>query len=530
MTAYGATKPNGIWALEERFTSHSVRLLLCDRTKGKVISVVTLTHDEFEQNDAYVIQRNFPSKVLGDWGIDPHDLEKQIAEIQLEYRNPCHKDATDYFDHNGRFVVKRLADELLQTFQFKTVTDTKEIYHYNDGIWSPKAESLIHSECQKRLGEKASTHNVDEVINYIRGETYVDRRVFNADPNLVNLENGTYNIQNGELLLHSPSHMFTHRLPLVYHAGANCPRIEKFLEEIQPDLNDRKAMLELIGYCLYRAYPIQNAFMLVGDGANGKSTFIRLLKKFLGASNTASISLHDLQGQRFATAQLNDKHANLYPDLESKALYQTGIFKALTGEDQLTADKKFRDHFNFVNHAKMIFSANRVPESSLDDSDAFYRRWIVINFPNKFQGSTADRTIIDKLTTPEEMSGLLNLALKALRELLASGQFINDTSTDAKREQYIRLSDPVRSFVMDCVDASPQDWVKKDEAYQAFCQYCRLKKYPDLSKVTFDKRFRGAAEVQDYRPEIGGVRVYAWKGIKLRSDEDRVESGQVKLL
>jgi putative DNA primase/helicase len=270
--------------------------------------------------------------------------------------------------------------------------------------------------------------------------------------------------------------------------------------------------------------------MLVGDGANGKSTFIRLLKEFLGASNTASISLHDLQGQRFATAQLNDKHANLYPDLESKALYQTGIFKALTGEDQLTADKKFRDHFNFVNHAKMIFSANRVPESSLDDSDAFYRRWIIINFPNKFQGSTADRTIIDKLTTPEEMSGLLNLALKALRELLASGQFTNDTSTDAKREQYIRLSDPVRSFVMDCVDASPQDWVKKDEAYQAFCQYCRLKKYPDLSKVTFDKRFRGAAEVQDYRPEIGGVRVYAWKGIKLRSDEDRAESGQVKLL
>jgi putative DNA primase/helicase len=269
--------------------------------------------------------------------------------------------------------------------------------------------------------------------------------------------------------------------------------------------------------------------MLVGDGANGKSTFIRLLKKFLGASNTASVSLHDLQGQRFATAQLNDKHANLYPDLESKALYQTGIFKTLTGEDQLTADKKFRDHFNFVNHAKMIFSANQVPETSRDDSNAFHRRWIIFNFPNKFEGSTADRTIVDKLATQEETSGLLNLALSALRGLLARSQFINDTSTDAKREQYIRLSDAVRSFFMDCVDASPEDFVRKDEAYQAFCGYCRSKNYPDLSKVTFDKRFRAAAEVQDYRPEICGVRVHAWKGIKLRSDEDRAKSVQVKL-
>jgi len=201
----------------------------------------------------------------------------------------------------------------------------------------------------------------------------------------------------------------------------------------------------------------------------------------------------------------------------------------LTGGDQLTAEKKFRDEFNFVNYANMIFSANEVP-STYDDSDAFYRRWIIENFPNKFEGTARDLKIIDKLTTPEELSGLLNLVLQALGELLARGHFINDTSTDAKREQYIRLSDPVRSFVMDCVDASPQDWVKKDEAYQAFCEYCRSKNYPDLSKVTFDKRFRGAAEVQDYRPEIGGVRVYAWKGIKLRSDEDRAESGQAKLL
>jgi putative DNA primase/helicase len=529
MTAYGKTKHNGIWALEQCITSDSIHLVLCDATNDETISTVTFTHDEFRKRDPFIIQRHFPPELLGSWGIDPHELQRRIAEIQVEYLKPWRKQPTDYFDEKGRFVAKRLADELLQVFQLKTLRDTKEIYHYNEGIWSPKAESIIHTECQKRLGEKASTHCVDEVTNYIRGETYVDREVFNADLNLINLENGVYDIEQGQILPHSPSYMFTHRLPITYRAAATCPTIEKFLEDIQPDETQRKAMLELVGYCLYRAYPIQNSFMAVGDGANGKSTLINLVKKFLGASNTVSVSLHDVEEQRFTKATLYDKHANLHPDLSSRALNQTGTFKMLTGGDQITADKKFKEQFNFVNHAKMIFSANQVPRSA-DESNAFYRRWIIFNFPNRFEDDKADPTIIDKLTTPEELSGLLNLALKALKELLARGRFINDTSTDTKREQYIRLSDSVRSFVMDCIDSSPDDFVKKDVAYEAFCEYCRSNNYPDLSKVTFDKRLRAAVEMQDYRPEIGGVRVHAWKGIKLRSDEDRATGRQVKLL
>jgi putative DNA primase/helicase len=296
-------------------------------------------------------------------------------------------------------------------FQFKTLRDTKDIYSYDEGVWSPKAESIIHAECQKRLAERTSTHYVEEVVNYIRRETYVDREAFNADLNLINLENGVYNIEQGQMLPHSPSYMFTHRLPITYHAAAKCPTIEKFLEDIQPDETQKKGLLELIGYCLYRTYPIQRAFLAVGDGANGKSTFINLVKKFLSASNTASLSLHELEEQRFAKGVLYDKHANLYPDLSSRALSQTGIFRMLTGGDQITADKKFREQFNFVNYAKMIFSANQVPRSPVDDSDAFYRRWIIENFPNTFEGDKADPHILDKLTTMEELSGLLNLAL-----------------------------------------------------------------------------------------------------------------------
>jgi putative DNA primase/helicase len=483
--------------------------------------------------ESYELQHALESTVRGYiFGNEVLQTGREAADDELKRRGPpilVLSSPSKYFDGNGRFVAKRLADELLATSQVKTLRDTKEIYLYEEGIWSPKGESRIHAECQKRLGERASTYNVNEVLNYMRGETYVEREMFNAHVNLVNLENGVYDLQNGELLPHNPMYMFTNRLPLIYDPDATCPRIEQFLMEIQPDEISRRGMVELIGYCLYRSYLIAIAWMLVGNGANGKSTFINLIKKFLASSNTVSISLHDLEENRFAKAALYGKHANLYPDLPNRALYQTGTFKMLTGGDPLTAEKKFRDQFNFVNYAKMVFSTNQVPRAPTDDSDAFHRRWIIINFLVRFEGDAADPKILDRLTTQEEMSGLLNLALKALKELLSRGQFINDKNTDSKREQYIRLSDPVRTFVMDCVDASHEDFVSKDEVYQTFCNYCRSHNYPSLAKVTFDKRFRSEASVQDYRPEVGGTRVHAWKGIKLRSDDDIAKDGQAKL-
>jgi P4 family phage/plasmid primase-like protien len=516
--------------------------LLQSSEEGTPIWNWALLKDEVKTANPEVLQKEVPREILQDFGIDPIEMERELTKRLLDYKKPWlpiaremrsaqdeAKQAEEYFEQ-GKFIAKRLGDELIKTYQVRTTTDTKEMYLYQDGVWEPVGESLIHAEVQKRLAEKTAAHYVNETLTYIRGETYIERKMFNADVNLLNLKNGVYDIEKGQLLPHSPTYMFTHRLPLTYDSAATCPKIEKFLQDIQPNETQRKGLLELIGYCLYRAYPIQNAFLAVGDGANGKSTFIDLVKRFLGASNTASVSLHELEEQRFTKAILYDKHANLFPDLPSRALNQTGTFKMLTGGDQITADKKFRDDFNFVNYAKMIFSANQVPRSAVDDSDAFYRRWVIYNFPNKFEGEKADLTIIDKVSTQEELSGLLNLALKALEELLARGRFVNDTDTDTKREQYIRLSDPVRSFVMDSVDSSPDDFVKKDVAYEAFCEYCHRNNYPDLSKVSFDKRFRTAVEVQDYRPEIGGVRVYAWKGIKLRSDEAVAKDGQAKLL
>src|SRR5207302_7003645 len=115
----------------------------------------------------------------------------------------------------------------------------------------------------------------------------------------------------------------------------------------------------------------------------------------------------------------------LYADLPDNILKSAGTFKMLTGGDSIMAERKFGHPFLFKNYAKLMFSCNKVPEVQ-EDSDAFFRRWIIITFPNKFEGANDDRDMLSKLTTPEELSGIFNWALKGLKRLQQQGwQFSN---------------------------------------------------------------------------------------------------------
>ncbi len=92
-----------------------------------------------------------------------------------------------------------------------------------------------------------------------------------------------------------------------------------------------------------RGYPHQSAFILVGDGGNGKSPLLSLLTEFLGPENVSSISLQDLVNHKFTAAELFEERANIYDDLSSDALKRTGQFKMATGGDMLKGEKKFKN-------------------------------------------------------------------------------------------------------------------------------------------------------------------------------------------
>ena len=416
-----------------------------------------------------------------------------------------------------RIHPNEIANELMKTYIFKTMRDTEEVFVYRDGVYEPYGEALIKAECECIMEEKGeeqycTTHFVNEVIGHVQRSTYVDRREFEKDPWLLAVENGVLNLRTHELLPHSPEHMLMIKIPVKYDLSADCPRIKCFFREVVRE-GDVALLEEAFGYCLYRGYPIQVAVLFIGDRSNGKSTTLVLLCVFLGKQNCSGVPLHELLTNRFAPAELYGKLANTFADLPSGSLRNTGMFKALTGGDLIKGERKFKNPFYFYNHAKLLFSANRAPPSE-DKSGAFYRRWLIVDFPNVFEGKRDDKRILEKLTTPQELSGLLNLALEGLKRLMERGGFSRTETVDAVAERYERLSDQVAAFVADRCEAGPDKVAEKEGLYNEFVQYCQGGRVPVLTQKSFTEQLKKQVAIEDHRPGPKAKR--CWKGIGLK--------------
>ena len=437
-----------------------------------------------------------------------------------------------YFE-DGRFVPERLAAELMAEERFITHRDSHVIYVYRGGVYRPWGEEAIRGACREKLGELARKGHVDEVVEAVRERTFRDPELFNSPPpNLVCVENGILDILTGELRPHDPDTIFLAKVPVRYDPQARCPRILKFLEEVCPDPQDALVLLEFGGYCLYRRYDFQQALMLVGEGETGKSTWLGVLRELLGRENVSGLSLQRLTRSRFAPAELFGRLANIFPDLPSEGVEDTGMFKALTGGDYITAERKFRHPFSFVNQAKLLFSANQIPPTK-DLSDAYFRRWVIISFNQVIPPERRDPRLLEKLTEPEELSGLLNLLLGAFRRALRRGCLGYARSTEEVRQEYLRRSDPEAFFVQSCL-ATDSGWgVSKAVLYKMFQEFCREWKLVPVSDETFHRKLPGLmGGLSEIRPrfpprQLGekGRRERVWAGIKPR--EEAVEGVEV---
>lgn len=407
-----------------------------------------------------------------------------------------------------------LADEIMRDYRFYTYPDTKDVLVYSEGFYQPKGQVWIEREVKERLKDNHTSHINVEVLKAVKFSTYKGRSHFNRDLNLLNLENGILNLKGSSLSPHSPDILSTVRLPIVYDPEADCPAIRKFISEIVAP-KDIPLMEEIVGYCLDPYPKIQKVFLLVGGGSNGKSTFLSLLKAFLGPTNCSHVDLQTLEGDKFSSSELYGKLANLQADIPSITIRDTSHLKTLTGGDTILGQKKFRDAFSFVNTAKLVFSANKPPKV-IDETEAFWGRWIVIDFPNQFKGGKEDWYLLDKLTTKSELSGLLNLALEALVRLRESRKFSYTKSIDAVKERYQILSDPVYHLVRTCCEYESDSWIPKIDLYQLYQVFAERVNAPIMTKKSFGLSLMRVCgdKVRNETRTVEGETKAGWKGLK----------------
>jgi len=408
-------------------------------------------------------------------------------------------------------ATEMIVDKLKRRFKFYTTRsdNNPEIWIYKEGIYVPEGRTHIQEYCRIVLGKLYTTNICNQVVSKIEADTYIEQDKFfnNSYVDLIAVENGILNIKTKELINYDSSYIFFNKLNIIYNKDIVNDVFENFFNEIL-HYADIKVMQELFGYCLLKDYPIHKSFMFNGCGRNGKGTTNNILEKFININNIAELTLKDMEEDNFTLCRLHNKMVNISGDIDNSYIEQSGTFKKLCGGDTITAKRKFKTDINFKNYAKMIFACNELPKFK-DESDGQWSRWILIDFPYKFKSKQEydkydqitiikegiklmDVNKVKNLTTPDNMSALLNWSLDGLNRLLKQGYFTEGNSKNL-RESWKEKNNTVIKFVRHkCIREYGQSISVSEFCYQ-YGKYCQENKIKtESSKVisnTLEKEF-----------------------------------------
>lgn len=456
-----------------------------------------------------------------------------------------------------------LADTVVNTHHFFCLDDTLEFYIYQDGVYSNvgseikmqkiirEAYHTIYGEIAKRViaevaksqkgDEGASKANeelpamdakislVSETLAKLRADWCMSREELDKiqrNSSVINFKNGVYEIKNGQFQGHRPDMKLIRQLPVLYDPNATCPHTMDFLNKSAP--NDLGLLLEIIGYLTIPDTRIQKAVMVYGPPGTGKSIFLKLIEAFIGDSNCSNASLQQLEEDKYRVAELYGMLVNIYPDLREGVLAHDNVFKTVVGGDKLSGERKYQNTFKFQNTARLLFSANEENLPAMKTGDkAFFRRWMLVRFGHIFSGTKdEDISLIKKLTTPSELSGLANLAIAALKTVIKNKGFSYHKTIDEIEQEYTTYSSSAKAFVSQNLVMGTQD-IKKIEMYEMYkiwCDKLGLVVVPD-NKFGSVMKSMGYKDGRAKASDENGERPMFWNCVDI-VDECAIEHGK----
>jgi P4 family phage/plasmid primase-like protien len=408
-------------------------------------------------------------EVARSWGrIEDADLTAWLGELGADGK-PVPADPRRFISRDDGLLVADLGRAI--TAHVPMMRDRGDVlWTYRGGVWQPDTADVVRTAVSALLGNRTRNAHTNNVRHYLLGVSPVIDAA--PVPEYLNVRNGLLDWRTGDLHPHDPAVISTVQLGACWQPDATCPVIEDWLAEVLPaDLlepsDDGPGFIwEVLGYLCFSGNPLHKAILLLGNGRNGKGTFLRLTTALLGRDNVSAVDLHSLVTNRFRAAELFGKVANIAGDLDSSWLESTATFKAITGGDTIGAERKYGQPFDFTPYAVPVYSANKV-FGTPDTTDGYMSRWVVVPFPNSFLGAE-DRGLDDRLQSPEALDGLLVKAVQGLRALMARGNFTTPASVAEAFARFADESDPVRAFMRDVSRVDDDGWVERSKLWEVY--------------------------------------------------------------
>ena len=443
--------------------------------------------------------------------------EDYIASADFGYRERK-------VDNNGNIkpgpvAYEDLIKQYTLDYNYKTFKEGNLIYTYNGKYWEPKHDLFVLEWVTSKVTPPPSGNEMREFTTRLKSRRAATVDWFNsAHEGLMNFNNCVLDIRTLEIYPHSPDHGFFSCLPFNYNREAKCPTWDKFIMDVMEQDEDKaKVLKEFAGYCISGDnYWIQKALLLVGDGANGKSTFMEMLAECVGKGFYSSVPLQDLRSPQ-SRHMLVGKTFNYSEETSPKALSDSEVFKALVAGGEMEVKQLYVQPYRTNNRAKLILSANEMPYSK-DKTNGLYRRMIILEFNARFEGEKADPFIKSKLR--EELPGIITSLVMAYREAKERGGIHRSTKVEQALDAYKLESNNVLRFVQDHVErvADVNAYEVASEVYQRYIQYCELEGEHPTNNLTFGKQIAKILRVRSEPIYVQGTKTRVYKQIKMQKE------------
>lgn len=312
-----------------------------------------------------------------------------------------------------------LAQELMRRVNFIIVCSA--IYMFNGIVYELLDNETLDRLILKELREPIAEIGRPEIISAIRAFVKKEPKLViddpTIDPNYIVFRNGRLDIRTMEFADNDPLVFQTSYLNFNYDRyNTHCPNFEKYLESVSggdPDI--KELMLQTHGYIASCSMDAKSFFLFIGEGDTGKSLTIGLDTMFFPNDFVSTIELQAL-GDKFSTGNLANVRLNVGGDLPNKPLTPDVVkhVKGITGNDMMTAEKKFVQPFSFKPTCKLVFATNH-PLVLQQRDDQFCERLVVIPFDNKIPKDRQDHDLLNKLR--DELPAIFNMILEAFLRL-----------------------------------------------------------------------------------------------------------------
>lgn len=491
--------------------------------------IVKNNKDKIQYNGDFIIYnipKRFWEKLVNecDW-LDNNDFFEEYEDKSLEDLRVEDFLIIKYNKITGEEISKKVnidkvSEYIEDKLDIRTIFGIREetLEFYKDGIWTTTGRGVIKSEIEKLLSTYSRNNIVAEVLEKIKRRTEISREDADDIPNYKRcLENGVLDLENiGDIkiLEHSKDYNFKNKLPIKYNETATCPNVMKFINQTFYKENIPQVQ-EWFGFHLVRRYFLKKSLIVHGAKNTGKTVFLNLLTMFLG-NNVSGLSLQEIsRGKPFDLMVLKDKDANICDDLSSSDMKAIGGFKMAVGDGFITGEQKFGEKIRFRNTAKNTDACNTIPTPGEDiDDEAYYERILLLPIDNIIERENMDRELIDKLTTEEELSGLLNWAISGYKRLIEQNGFSNEKTPEETKFLMVQNGNSLARFSTEVLIHKNGSKISKEDMYKVYCEWCRKHK-PQLSPDSKEKIGRNLNKFASYTQASSTGKERYWLNIKI---------------